>query len=430
VDEPIAIRALKRFVADHELSVDKKPEYFVVPSDRTGRVAVVGAGPAGITCAYHLARKGHQVTIYERWAEPGGMSAMGIPDYRLPRSVLNREVDWIQRMGVTMLFRQTVGEEVSLSQLEGEFDAVFIGIGAQQSAALGIQGEREGHQGLVHGLQYLREIKEGRDPHPEGRRVAVIGGGNVAIDCARSSFRVHKKEVDVVYRRGRHEMPADDEEIRDAEAEGVRLHFLTSPIQVLATDGHVTGLRCIRMTLGEPDHSGRPRPLPVEGSEFVLQCDTVVPAVGQRIDPGFLDGAEGLEVTGWNGIVVDPDTKQAHRPKIFSAGDCETGPDSLIAACAGGRQAARNIDRFINGLPLLESDEENCFDRLFESLRVYDPEERIAKVEARERKHPPKLPVETRVSSFEEVEQVFSGPEAIAEAERCLRCYYVVTVAV
>jgi formate dehydrogenase beta subunit len=429
VDEPIAIKSLKRFVADHELSLDKEAEYPVEPSGKTGQVAIVGAGPGGITCAYYLARMGHRVTLYESLGEPGGMSAVGIPDYRLPRPILRGEVERIQKMGPTIHYRQTVGKDVKLPQLESDSDAVFVSIGAQDTTSLGIDGEKEGYNGFIPGLQYLREINEGRDPYPEGKMVVVIGGGNVAIDCARSSFRAGKQEVYVIYRRTRNEMPADNEEIRDAEAEGVRFHFLATPVAVLAQDGKVVGLRCIRMSLGEPDESGRPRPVPVEGSEFALQCDTVVPAVGQRVDLSLLEGVEGVQASRWNTIVVDPATKQSSRPKIFSAGDCETGPDALITACAGGRRAAYGIDRFVKGLRL-EHDDEHSFDALFKSARVYDPLEKISKVESRDRKQMPKLPQETRRSTFEEVELGFSNAEAVAEAERCLRCYCVATVAV
>ncbi len=429
VDAPISIKSLKRFVADHELSSDKASEYVIAPSGKVGRAAIVGAGPVGISCALHLARKGHQVTVYEGLDEPGGMCAVGIPDYRLPRPILRGEVERIENMGVAIQYKMRVGEDVKLSQLEDDFDAVFVGVGAQDTSSLGIEGEKAGWEGFIPGLKYLREINDGRNPCPEGKKVVVIGGGNVAIDCARASFRVRKEEVHVLYRRTRNEMPADDEEIHDAEAEGVRFHFLTTPVRVLAEGGRVVGLACLRMRLGEPDESGRPRPVPVEGSEFVFPCDTVVPAIGQRVDLSLLEGVEGIEATRWNTIRVDPGTKQSSRPKIFSAGDCETGPDALITACAGGRKAAHSIDSFIKG-SRLEHDDEDCFDALFKSVRVYDPQEKIPKVEARDRKQMPKLPQETRRSTFDEVELGFSNADAVAEAERCLRCYQVVTIAV
>jgi len=429
IDEPISIKALKRFVADHELSEQKEPEYEITPAENTGKVAIVGAGPAGITCAFHLARNGHEVTIYEALDEPGGMSAVGIPDYRLPRNILQDEVQQIQKMGVSINYGQTIGNNLTLSQLEKEFDAVFIGIGAQDSTKIGIEGEDSEYQGFIPGLAYLREINAGRDPYPQGKKVVVIGGGNVAIDCVRCSLRTDKQDIYLVYRRTRNEMPADDAEIHDAEEEQVQFHFLTAPVRILAEGGKVVGLECIKMELGEPDASGRPRPVPVEGSEFIFDCDTIVSAIGQQVDLSLLEGVEDVQTTKWNTIVVDEYTKQSSRPKIFFAGDCETGPDALITACAGGRRAAHSIDRFIN-TQSLDYDDNHYFDKLFEIVKVYDPDEEILKVESKKRFQPGMLPADTRKSTFDEVEQGLSAQEAVAEAERCLRCYQVATIAV
>jgi formate dehydrogenase beta subunit len=429
LDQPISIKALKRFVADHEVSEQKEPEYEVTPSENNGKVAIVGAGPAGITCAYHLARNGHAVTIYESLDEPGGMSAVGIPDYRLPRDILQREVQQIQKMGVSINYGQTIGNDLPLSQLENDFDAVFIGIGAQDSTHMGIEGEDCEYQGFIPGLAYLREVNAGRDPYPHGKKVVVIGGGNVAVDCVRCSLRTAKEDIHLVYRRTRNEMPADDTEILDAEEEQVQFHFLTAPLRILAEDGKVVGLECIKMELGEPDAGGRPRPVPIEGSEFVFDCDTIVAAIGQQVDLSLLAGLDDIQITKWNTIVVDQYTKQSNRSKIFFAGDCETGPDALITACAGGRRAAHSIDRFINS-QTLEYDDNHYFDKLFETVKVFDPDEEILKVESKKRFQPGMLPPDTRKSTFDEVEQGLSAQEAVAEAERCLRCYQVATIAV
>jgi formate dehydrogenase beta subunit len=257
----------------------------------------------------------------------------------------------------------------------------------------------------------------------------VIGGGNVAIDCVRSSFRIGKKDVHLVYRRTRNEMPADSVEINDAEEEKVQFHFLTTPVRVLAEEGRVVGLECIKMKLGKPDSSGRRRPVPIEGSEFVFECDTVVPAIGQQIDLSLLAGIDGIKTTRWNAIAVDAVTKQSSRPKIFSAGDCETGPGALITACAGGRRAALSIDRLINGKSL-EYEGTDYFDKFFEAVKVYDRNEKIGTVGGRARKELRMLPPEQRKFTFDEVEEGYSPPEAIAEASRCLRCYRVATIAV
>jgi len=429
LDESISIKALKRFVADHELAEQKEPQYEITPSENTGKVAIVGAGPAGITCAYHLARKGHEVTIYETLDEPGGMSAVGIPDYRLPRNILQGEVQQIQKLGVSINYGQTIGNDRTLSQLENEFDAVFIAVGAQDSTKIGIEGEDKEYEGFIPGLAYLREVNAGRDPYPQGKKVVVIGGGNVAIDCVRCTLRTEKEDIHLVYRRTRSEMPADETEIHDAEEEQVQFHFLTAPVRIVAEAGKVVGLECIKMELGEPDASGRPRPVPVEGSEFVFECDTIVSAIGQQVDLSLLAGMDDVQTTQWNTIMVDEYTKQSSRPKIFVAGDCETGPDALITACAGGRKAARSIDRFINKQSLVY-DDNYCFDTLFKTVKVYDPDEEILKVESKPRFRPGMLAPDTRKSTFDEVEQGLSAQEAVAEAERCLRCYQVATIAV
>jgi formate dehydrogenase beta subunit len=429
LDEPISIKFLKRFVADQELAYNLKPAYTPNASEKTGKVAVVGAGPAGLTCAFHLALKGHQVVVFEMLSEPGGMSAMGIPDYRLPRNILRGEVDHIRDLGVEIRYDTEIGKEITLGQLEEDYDAVFIGAGAQNSSPMRVAGEEKGYKGFIPGVQYLKDINLGRDPYPEGKRVVVIGGGNVAIDCVRCSFRIGKEDVNLVYRRTRNEMPADEVEIHDAEEEEVNFHFLTTPVRILEENGVVTGLECIRMKLGKPDASGRRRPVPMEGSEFVFDCDTVVPAIGQRVDLSFLAGVEGIETTAWKTLVVDQATMQTSRPKLFCAGDCETGPDALITACAGGRRAAFAIDHLINGQPL-EPDEEFQFDQLFKSVAVYDADEKVDIAGSQSREQLKMLPPDSRKLTFDEVEQGFTNAQAVAEAGRCLRCYSVATIAV
>jgi formate dehydrogenase beta subunit len=332
-------------------------------------------------------------------------------------------------MGVTINYNTRVGRDVMLSQLENDYDAVFIGIGAQGSTSMRVEGEDKGYRGFIPGVQYLLDINEGRDPYPEGKKVVVIGGGNVAIDCVRCSFRIKKEDVHLVYRRTRKEMPADEVEIRDAEEEKVQFHFLTTPVRILEENGKVVGLECIRMKLGAPDKSGRRRPVPIEGSEFVFDCDTVVPAIGQRVDLSLLEGVEGVETTPWSTIVVDAVTKQTSRPKLFSAGDCETGPGALIEACAGGKKAAESIDRVINGQPL-EYGPDDHFDKLFKSVRIYDAAEDLGDINRQPRRELEMLAPEERKFVFDEVEEGFSTPDAIAEAGRCLRCYRVAMVAV
>lgn len=430
LDEPISIKFLKRFVADQDRSMlVKASQSEINKSPKTGHVAIVGAGPAGITCAYHLALKGHQVTIYEHLGEPGGMSAVGIPDYRLPRNIIQEEVALIQKMGVPIKYTTTIGKDIMLSTLEDEFDAVFIAIGAHDSSPMRVEGEDKGYKGFIPGVQYLRDINEGRDPYPKGKKVAVIGGGNVAIDCVRCSFRVNKEDVNLIYRRTKKEMPADDVEIHDAEEEQVKFHYLTNPVCILAKNGKVIGMECIRMELGEPDSSGRRRPVPIQGSEFVIDCDIVVPAIGQSIDLSILDGVDDIETTRWRTIVVNEFTKQTNRPKIFSAGDCETGPGALITACSGGRKAAFSIDSFINDLPV-EMTEEDHFDQLLGAVQVFDPDEDMGLPGGSDRKQLEMIPPDIRKTTFDEVESGFSTPDARSEASRCLRCYCIAMIAI
>ncbi len=428
LDEPVSIKHLKRFVADNSLGKKGEASFKATPSEKTGKVAVIGAGPGGITCAYHLARLGHEVTVYERLGEPGGMAAMGIPDYRLPRDIIGFEVEHIQKMGATIKYDTTVGKDVKLADIEEENDAVFIAIGAQLNTKMRLEGEDEGYEGFIPGVKYLLDINMGIDPYPEGKKVVVVGGGNVAIDCVRSSFRVGKDDVNLVYRRTRKEMPADHVEIKDAKEEDVQFHYLTNPTKILTEEGRVVGVECIRMELGEPDESGRRRPIPIEGSEFVIDCDILVPAIGQAIDLGLFEGEDKIKTTKRNTLIVDDFTKETSNPKVFSAGDCVTGPSTLIRACAGGRKAAINIDRLINGKQL-ETTEDDYFDKLFEEVKVFDPREKIGFLGGRKRLHVRMLPPDERKQSFKEVEQGYTSLEAMSEADRCLRCYRVGMVA-
>jgi formate dehydrogenase beta subunit len=429
LDDPISIKHLKRFVADHAILRKDKPVLRQNPSSKTGRVAIVGSGPAGITCAYHLAIMGHQVIIYERLGEPGGMAAVGIPDYRLPRDIIKSEYDQIKKLGVEIKYNTNVGTDISLKQLEDENNAVLIAIGAHLGTSMRVEGENENYQGFIPGVKYLLDINSGKDPYPEGKKVVVIGGGNVAIDCVRSSFRINKPDVNLVYRRTKNEMPADHVEITDAEEEKVVFHYLTNPTKVIAENGKVVGLECIKMELGEPDESGRRRPVPVEGSEFIIKCDIVVPAIGQTIDLSLLESMDDISTTRWSTIDVNEFTKQSNQPKVFSVGDCETGPGALITACASGCKAADNIDKMINDIKL-KPVEDDHFDKLLSTVKVFDPNEKIGLLGGRKGHGLEMLPPETRKTTFDEVENGFSTKDAMDEADRCLRCYRVTTVAI
>src|SRR5512139_153381 len=421
VDECISIKWLKRFVADYELEKRKGP--FVKKEEmRSEKVAVIGAGPAGLSCAYYLALKGYPVTIFERLGEPGGMAAMGIPDYRLPRNIVGYEAELVKGLGVEIRYNTQVGKDITISQMfEQGYKAIFAGVGAQTNTPMGVEGEDKGYRGFIPGVYYLLEINLGRDPYPEGKRVVVVGGGNVAIDCVRSSFRIGKPDVNLVYRRTKKEMPADHVEIHDAEEEGVKFHYLCNPVRIIEKEGKVVGMECIRMELGEPDESGRRRPVPIKGSEFFIEADIAIPAIGQAIDLSFLEEKDGVKTTRRSTIAIQEGTFLTSRPGIFSAGDCVTGPDVLVRAAGHGKRAADKIDLFLRGMEVKESEEEHL-EALVEKIKVYDKNEKIGISGGQKRATLNLLPPDSRKWIFDEVEEGFSIPTAQKEAERCLRC--------
>jgi formate dehydrogenase beta subunit len=421
VDECISIKWLKRFVADYELDKRKEP-LFKKEGAHSEKVAVIGAGPAGLSCAYYLALKGYPVTIFERLGELGGMAAMGIPDYRLPRNIVGYEAEVVKKLGVEICYNTQVGKDITISQMyEQGYKAIFIGVGAQTNTPMGVEGEDKGYKGFIPGVYYLLEISLGRDPYPEGKRVVVVGGGNVAIDCVRSSFRIGKPDVNLVYRRTKKEMPADRVEIHDAEEEGVKFHYLCNPVRIIEKEGKVVGMECIRMELGEPDESGRRRPVPIKGSEFFIEADIAIPAIGQAIDLSFLEEKDGVKTTKRSTIAVQEGTFLTSRPGIFSAGDCVTGPDVLVRAAGHGKRAAEKIDLFLRGMEVKESDDERL-EAMVDKIKVYNKDEKIGITGGQKRAMLNMLPPDSRKWIFNEVEQGFSISEAQKEAERCLRC--------
>jgi len=429
VEEALDIRHLKRFVADYELEKKRKP---LVPAPRAKkdkRVAIIGAGPAGLSCAYYLALKGYPVTIFEQGDEPGGMAAVGIPDYRLPRPILRQEAAIVTSLGVEIRYKTEVGKDITLGDIKKEYAAIFIGVGAQDSMPMGVKGEDAGYEGFIPGVQYLYSINKGADPYPEGKRVAVVGGGNVAIDCVRSSLRIGKEDVNLLYRRTRKEMPADAVEIHDAEEEEVRFEYLCAPAKIIEDKGRVKGVECIKMELGEPDESGRRRPVPIKGSEFVVDTDILIPAIGQRVDLSFIQEKDGIKATKWSTVAADDETFQTSQAGIFSAGDCVTGPDVLVRAAGNARLASEMIDLYLQGKQVETSDDEQL-ERLMAEIGVYDPEEAIGIIPGMKREQLEMLPPDTRKKTFAEAEKGFPVDAAMREAARCLRCYRVGLVAI
>ncbi|OPY05836.1 MAG: Glutamate synthase (NADPH) small chain [Syntrophorhabdus sp. PtaB.Bin184] len=294
---------------------------------------------------------------------------------------------------------------------------------------MGVKGEDMGYRGFIPGVKYLLDINNGEDPYPEGKKVVVVGGGNVAMDCVRSSFRVGKPDVHLVYRRTKKEMPADPVEIHEAEEEGVEFHYLCNPSRILEKEGKVVGVECIRMELGEPDASGRRRPVPVPGSEFVIETDILIPAIGQAVDFSFLEKKGDFAITKWNTFEVDQETFETNVPGVFSAGDCETGPDVLVRACGNGKRAAWKIDEYLRGeKPKARMSEK--FVKFFGDVKVYDRNENVGFLGDRARHLLRPMAPEVRKWTFDEVEEGFRTDEAIAEASRCLRCYRIGMIAV
>ena len=428
LDSPVSIKSLKRFASDQVYSnaVTKITQIVPLPLTSDKKVAVIGAGPAGVTAAFFLRRNGYSVKVFESLNEPGGMSAVGIPDYRLPRDIINTEVSRIAAEGVEFSYGVRIGRDVTLKEIHSEYDAVLISIGAHGSKDVGMAGEELKPVGLVAGVDFLRDMNtlqpRGEFKPPEGRHVVVVGGGNVAMDCARSAVRLGYPQVSVVYRRTEKEMPADHEEIRDAKLEGVNFHFLTHPIRLEIKDGKVTGMTCIKMALGEPDASGRRRPVEVEGSEFLLACDVVIPAIGQATDFSFSSDDFSIKSTKWGTVAVDEDTLMSSQPGIFSSGDCVTGPKALIDAMGNGIHAAHSIDLYLRGEKMGLPESERLY-RMIKAMAL--PESPVDRVGDEIRCDLDQRPVEERICDFNEIEQGCSPETAIREAQRCLRCYRV-----
>lgn len=415
LDSPVSIRGVKRFMVEQEKRL-QVPEVRENPDNAARKVAVVGAGPAGLSCAYFLARLGYKPVVFEAEPVAGGMLVQTIPAYRLPRAELNREIDMICDMGVTIETNKRLGADFSLQSLRDEgYEAVFLGLGAPKGLALGIPGEEA--NGVFDALSFLREYNLTGTAYV-GKRVAVIGGGNAAVDAARTALRLGAEEVTIVYRRTRDEMPAYEEEITEAEREGVRLWTLVAPVEVLAANGHAVGLRCRRMTLGGYDLSGRRRPKALEEAEFDMEVDQVIAAIGQKLDVKACSNGVTIQENESGFVQVDPHSMQCSEPWVFSGGDAVTGPASVVAAIGAGEQAAIGIDRFLSG-------EEHAFWREQPQVdTAFDP---LAEPSMTPRAEADLLPVAARASSFDEVELPLEESKAICEALRCLRCDYCAT---
>ena len=413
IDDPIAIRALKRFIADYELNHFKKNRPEPIRINKIEKIGIIGSGPAGLTAANDLIRLGYGVTVFEALPIAGGMMTVGIPAYRLPRDIIQIEIERITNLGVEIKTNTKITDVDGL--LENGYDAVFMAIGAHKGLELNIPGEDD-YQGLIDCTTFLRRVNLGDRSKP-GKKVIVIGGGNSAIDSARTALRLGSDEVHILYRRSRNEIPADELEINEAKLEGIKIHYLVAPVKILGKDNNVTGMECIKMRLGKRDESGRKRPVPIEGSEFVIEADMIIPAISQKPDLFFLPQDHNFEISKWNSFEVDSYTLATNKPGFFAGGDAVTGPKTVIDAIAAGHRAATSIDRYINRKDMKEvTDQIEFIEREFE-LPFVD-----AMIERKKCVQIPKLTLQKRRDNFNEVELSFTEEQAIEEAKRCLRC--------
>ena len=354
--EPVAIGRLERYVADWDLAHPTAPPELPPASGK--KVAVIGCGPAGLTCAGDLARYGHQVTIFESLHAPGGVLIYGIPEFRLPKKIVHAEVDYVRSLGVEIRLDTVIGKTYTLDELlhEQGYDAIFLGTGAGLPMFMHIPGEN--YNGVYSANEFLTRVNlmkaylfpEWDTPVKVGRKVAVIGAGNVAMDAARSALRLGADEVHIVYRRSAAEVPARAEEVHHAQEEGILFDFLTNPVEIYGNEqGWVRGMKCIHMKLGEPDASGRRRPLPIEGSEFDMDVDMIIMALGTRPNPLVFTDAADLERTRWGTVVADEETGRTTKARVWAGGDIVTGAATVISAMGAGKRAAADIDRFLRG---------------------------------------------------------------------------------
>jgi formate dehydrogenase major subunit len=412
VEKPLAICHLKRAAGDTDAA--SGDEYIPKTADSSGKkIAIVGAGPAGLSAAYYLQILGHACTIFDAHEAPGGMIRYGIPSYRLPRDVIDREVAIIEKLGCEFKYNTSLGKDVSLDDLRRDYDAVFLGLGAQKASSMRVEGEDL--DGVLTGIGFLGAVSRD-ETHPIGRRTMVVGGGNTAIDAARTAARLGAEEVAILYRRTRAEMPAWEEEVDAAEEEGIKLDILAAPIKIEKNDDGTLAVTCITMELGEPDASGRRRPLPKEGSEHVRVVDTAIAAIGQGVDASM---APGIDQTRWRSLDANEHTTQTNLEDVFAGGDCVTGADIAVTAVAAGRRGAISIDQFVMGQkvvgdPIKYNHSMGKLDEV--SKKVFEDFKEQARVKM------PHLDPKARAKTFEEVETGFDADTVREEAKRCMEC--------
>ncbi len=420
VDTPVSINFLKRYVAD---MYKDKPELFIpeMKEEKDHKVAIIGAGPAGLSCAYYLRLEGFKPTIYEALPKAGGMLRYGIPEYRLPKERMEEEIDYIRNMGVEIKYNSRLGNDFTINDLKSQgYKSIFLAIGAHKSYGMRVEGEDL--DGVISGIDFLREVEMGNAPKI-GKNAIVVGGGNTAIDAARTLVRLGAENVYIMYRRTEKEMPADPVEIHAAKEEHIQFRFLTNPVNLIEEGGRVKQIECIQMELGEPDDSGRRRPVPIEGSEFKVDADNVIVAIGQFPDLSCIeDVKDNIQKTRWDTIVADEMSLETDMDDVYTGGDCFTGADTVIQAIAAGKRVAYSILRKYRGQdPKVEERPEKVMNVSKGKLDEIDPAE-FADEPKIEREKMPEIEVEQRIKNFEEVDTGFTNEQASRESERCLSC--------
>jgi NADPH-dependent glutamate synthase beta subunit-like oxidoreductase/ferredoxin len=416
LDESVSIRSIKLAATEYSVNEINPPPQSYGTLDK---VAVIGAGPAGLTAAYDLARLGYRPTVFEAEEHPGGMLRYGIPAYRLSREVIDKETEFVKRAGVDIRYGVRVGRDITIPDLLNEYKAVLIAAGAWKSAKLNVPGEEL--DGVYHGATFMYKINSGVSMSLAGKTVVVVGGGFTAMDVSRSSIRMGAKKVHIVYRRTRDEIPVIPQEITEAEDEGVEFHYLVAPVEVVSKDGKtVSGLKLIKNTLGDPDKSGRRKPVPIEGSEFVMDCDIVAPAVSQTPEQDCIDGVGGLQMNKWGAIVVDEKSWMTNVPGLFAVGDFITGTQHAIKVIAEGHSVAVSIDSYLRGQP------GDLAKRRRDDFKLVDvggpPGSKTFHYDDIARFHNPTIPMNLRLNTFREAEATLSKADSAMEARRCFKC--------
>ncbi len=414
----VSIKAIKRFVGDVLYAKDMPPvEKPAKPSLQ--KVAIIGAGPAGLTAAYNLRLKGHSVTIFDEAPEPGGMMVQAIPRFRLSYKILNDEIKAIKKLGINIQNNTRVGRDITIDDIFKQgYKAILIATGAHKSIKINIPGEDL--PDVLDSLEFLKGINSGKK-YKIGKTVAVIGGGNSAVDAARSCIRLGAEKVMILYRRTRKEMPAIEEEIIDCLEEGVEIKYLVNPTRIVTENGKIIGVECVKMELGEPDESGRRRPIPVKGTEHIIEADTIIKAIGERPDTSFLENGVGIKLASWGGIITDLETMATHREGVFACGDAVTGPSTVVDAIANGNMAAQSIHNFLTNKPL--KPEYKVMIPTFMSEPAEISEEEQDELMELKRHHKTYAPMKIRKTTFEPAEYPLGDEEVVRkEALRCLHC--------